>query len=205
MGALAGGLARQRLTVTGGEVQSGGGAALWIGPWQGVIGLLALASCTALAAALLTVRLEGRGEWTLAAGVRRQGRVATITMLVLAAVALVLARSQAPQLYGGLTGRALPAVIAGFAALVGATWANAHSHDRWTAGGLALAVVALIWGWGIAQFPVLVGPGVTVGSSQAPDAELHAVAIALGAGAILLTPSLWLLHGAFRRTARAGR
>jgi hypothetical protein len=35
----------------------------------------------------------------------------------------------------------------------------------------------------------------------APGPELHAVAIALAAGAALLAPSMWLLYGAFRRHA----
>ena len=45
------------------------------------------------------------------------------------------------------------------------------------------------------------GPGRASPSHPAPrpPPELHAIAIALGAGAVLLLPSLWLLHGAFRR------
>jgi hypothetical protein len=40
-----------------------------------------------------------------------------------------------------------------------------------------------------------------VAGAAAPPAELHAIAIALAAGAALLLPSLWLLYGAFRRHA----
>lgn len=199
MGALAGGLARQRVIVEGGHVRSGGGAALWLGWFPLATGLMAVAGCTAVAAALLAARSSARGDERLARGFRGHAMWATGATAALAAVALALSSHEAPRLYSGLTGRGLPAVIVAFAALAATAAALVIRRDRWARRGVAVAMAGLVWGWGLAQFPRLVGPGVTVASSAAPPAELHAIAIALGAGAVLLLPSLWLLHVAFRR------
>jgi cytochrome bd ubiquinol oxidase subunit II len=201
MGALAGGLARQRVIVDGGHVLSGGGTALWLGWFQLATGLMALAACTAVAAVLLAARSSGRGEERLARGFRGHAMWATAATAALAGVALALASVDAPRLYSGLTGRGLPAVIVAFVSLGATAVALRLRHDRWARAAAILAMAGLVWGWGLAQFPRLVGPRVTVASSAAPSAELHAIAIALGAGAALLLPSLWLLHGAFRRAA----
>jgi hypothetical protein len=40
---------------------------------------------------------------------------------------------------------------------------------------------------------------VTVAGAMAGGAELRVVAVALGAGAVLLAPALWLLYVVFRR------
>jgi cytochrome d ubiquinol oxidase subunit II len=71
MGALAGGLARQRVIVDGGHVGSGGGTALWLGWFQLTTGLMAVAVCTAVAAVLLAARSS---DWPAASAARRCGR-----------------------------------------------------------------------------------------------------------------------------------
>jgi cytochrome d ubiquinol oxidase subunit II len=201
MGALAGGLARQRLLVSGDHVLSGGGLALWVGPFQLVTGLLAVAACTALAAVALAGHCARAGEIVLAASFRRQALWATLLTAALAAIALAVSSSAAPELYRGLTGRGLPAVIAGFATMSATAIAVRRRQDRVARATVALGVTSLIWGWGLAQFPRLLGPRLTVAGAAAPGPELHAVAIALAAGAALLAPSMWLLYGAFRRHA----
>ncbi len=201
LGALAGGLARQRVIVDAQHVRSGGGAGLWLGWFQLTTGLMAVAACTTVAAVLLAARSSARAEERLARDFRRHAMWATVATATLAAAALALSWSEAPRLYSGLTGRGLPAVIVAFAALAATAAALRLRRDRWARGAAVLAMAGLVWGWGLAQFPRLVGPRITVASSAAPAPELHAIAIALGAGAVLLLPSLWLLHGAFRRAA----
>ena len=43
------------------------------------------------------------------------------------------------------------------------------------------------------------GPELTVDNAAASGPELTAIVIALGAGLLILAPSLWLLYVAFRR------
>jgi cytochrome d ubiquinol oxidase subunit II len=199
LGAIAGGLARQRLVVERGAVRAGGGLALWVGPFQLAVGLLAVATCTALAASFLTVDTGRAGDVALARAFRRLAVRATATTAGLAFIALALAAALAPPLFRGLTGRGLPAVAAGLVALVVALEALRRRRDRLARAALAIATAALVWGWGLAQFPRLVGTQITVANAAAPAAELHAIAIALAAGAAVLLPALWLLYGAFRR------
>jgi len=198
-GATAAGLARQRLVVDGTTVRSGGGTELWLGPFQLAVGLLAVAGCTALAAAFVTVDMRRAGEPGLARAFRGAAVWATAVTALLAACGLALAALDAPVLFRGLTGRALPAVLVGLAALGVALAALAGARDRVARAALAVAMATLVWGWGLAQFPRLVGRHVTVASAAADPAELRVLAIALAAGAALLLPALWLLYGAFRR------
>jgi cytochrome d ubiquinol oxidase subunit II len=95
--------------------------------------------------------------------------------------------------------RGLPAVLAGGVAWAVALGALARGRDVLARAAVAAATAAVLWGWGLAQFPRLVGRTVTVSNAAADAPELHALAIALGAGGALLLPALWLLHVAFRR------
>lgn len=62
----------------------------------------------------------------------------------------------------------------------------------------ALAVAALLWGWGLGQYPRLL-PGVTADQAAAVDSVLTASLISLGAGALVLIPSMWWLFSLFQR------
>ena len=181
-GATAAGLARQRLVVDGTTVRSGGGTALWLGPFQLEVGVMAVAACTALAAAFLTVEMRRADEVILARAFRGGAIWATAVTALLAAGGLALAALDAPVLFRGLTGRGLPAVLAGLAALGVALAALAGARDRVARAALAAAMAALVWGWGLAQFPRVVGRDVTVANAAADPAELHVLAIALAAG-----------------------
>jgi cytochrome d ubiquinol oxidase subunit II len=190
-GTVAGGLALQRAHV--------GELGLWIGPFQLIVGALAVALCAALAAIFLAVEMTRAGEPELAASFGRRGLWATTAAGALALVALVVASGAAPRLFDALTGRALPevlsAIVAGSVA-VGALWRRRYRLAR---ASIGLSAAAIVWGWGIAQYPRLVGPELTVGNAAASGPELTAIAIALGAGLLILAPSLWLLYVGFRR------
>jgi len=188
-GATAGGLAR-----------GGHGAALWAGPFQLVTALLAVAMCSALAATFMTVEAARAGEAALAGDFRALARRSADATAVLAALGLAAARLFASPFFDDLTGDGLPALIAGGGGLAWAIAALGWRRDRLARGALVVAVAAVMWGWALAQYPRLAGPGVTVTSAAAPAPELRAVAIALGAGAVLLLPALALLYGAFRHT-----
>jgi cytochrome d ubiquinol oxidase subunit II len=68
-------------------------------------------------------------------------------------------------------------------------------------GTAALAVVCALWAWGIAQYPTMLEPGVTLFSAAAAPATLAAVAAGLGAGGVLVLPSLVVLYALFQRSA----
>jgi cytochrome d ubiquinol oxidase subunit II len=62
-----------------------------------------------------------------------------------------------------------------------------------------LAVAAVIWGWGVAQYPVLLPPGLTVEQAAAGPRVLAAMLASTAVGALLLVPALILLYRLFQR------
>jgi cytochrome d ubiquinol oxidase subunit II len=189
-GAIAGGLARGR---------GGGELGFWIGPFQLAVGALAVALCTALAASVLAAESRRGGDRQLAAAFRARGRAAIAAAAGLLLTALALTPVEAPRLFHGLTHRALPEVAVAIVALGGGYASLSRRRYRLARTALALATAAVMWGWGFAQYPRLVGAHATVASSAASRPELTAVAVALAGGGVLLIPSLWLLYVAFRR------
>jgi cytochrome d ubiquinol oxidase subunit II len=56
------------------------------------------------------------------------------------------------------------------------------------------AFVAVIWGWGVAQFPYLLPPTLRIGESAAPTPTLDAVLIVFAIAVVVVLPSLGLLY-----------
>jgi cytochrome d ubiquinol oxidase subunit II len=197
-GMIAGGLARQQIGVDRGVVH-GGGAELWIGWFQLAVGLLATAFCVALGAGFMCVQASRTGDAALVERCRRHALAATAAAASLAVTALALGHEEAPALFDGLTGPGLPAVVVAILALstaLGALWRRGYRLARLA---LWLAITAVVWGWGLAQYPRIAGPGVTVRSAAASSPELSAILVAVGGGLALLAPAAWLLYVAFRR------
>jgi cytochrome bd ubiquinol oxidase subunit II len=58
----------------------------------------------------------------------------------------------------------------------------------------ALGVAAVIWGWGVAQYPVLLpGTTITLSNAGAPHSTLVAVIVVFIAAVVLIGPSFALL------------
>jgi cytochrome bd ubiquinol oxidase subunit II len=190
LGAAVGGIASRRVPVgnAAGHLFSS-----WLNPTSIVIGVLAVASCAYLAAVYLAadaVRLD-RPELARAFRIRALG--AGLVAGALAVVGLIVVRSDVRVLFDELTrGWALVAVIvsavAGGGTLV-LVWRSRFELARYSA---ALAVAAIVAGWGIAQNPVFL-PGLTVRQAAAPHDTLVAVVVAVLAGGAILFPSLGLL------------
>jgi cytochrome d ubiquinol oxidase subunit II len=177
----------------------GRGCLHWLGAFPAAVAALGLALCTALAGTFMAAEMTRARERELAAAFRRRAHGATAATVVLAPAALAVAAVDAPALFGRLTGRAVPEMLIAAVALSGTLAALRRRLDRLARAALVLAACAVIWAWGIAQYPRLAGPCVTVARTAAGGAELTAVAIALGGGFTVLVPSLWLLFVAFRR------
>jgi cytochrome d ubiquinol oxidase subunit II len=188
-------------TIAGGLARGGGGGefGFWVGPFQLVIGALAVALCIALASSFLATEAWRAGERRLAANFRARGLRAIAAAGGLLVVALALAWIYVPRLFQGLTGRALPEALLAVGALAAAHAALARRRYRLARAAVAFAVATVMWGWAFAQYPRIVGAHVTVASSAATGPELTAVTVVLAAGLVILVPSLWLLYVAFRR------
>jgi len=56
------------------------------------------------------------------------------------------------------------------------------------------AVVAVIWGWGVAQFPYLLPTSLTISESAAPGPTLDGLLVVFGVAVLVVLPALGLLY-----------
>jgi cytochrome d ubiquinol oxidase subunit II len=194
LGMAIGSVSTGHLRVIDGKV-SIEGPTPWFEPVSLVIGALALALCAYLAAVYLT--LETRGA--LQEDFRQRALLAGGFVVALSLVSLPLFYFEAPHLWGELTGaRAAPVIVpgVGFAMLSG--WALLKRQFRVARAAAIAQVTLLLFGWGVAHYPYLIYPDVTLHAAAAPPATLKFVLYALPVGAALLVPSLWLLFHVFK-------
>jgi cytochrome d ubiquinol oxidase subunit II len=136
------------------------------------------------------------GEERLVAYFRRRAVVTGAALGVVGlAGGLLVIRGDAPALFSGLTGRALPLLVASAALGLASLLLLRLQRDVLVRGTAGLATVAAIWSWGVAQYPALLPSALTIDNSAAPDPVLWALAIGLGVGAVLFIPALILLYG----------
>jgi cytochrome d ubiquinol oxidase subunit II len=198
LGAMVGGIATGRVPVGN---AAGDRFSSWLNATSILVGILAVATSAYLAAVYLAADAARRDERGLARAFRARALGAGVVAGALALAGILVIRGDARPLYDELvSGRALPAVIV--SALAGlATLALVHRRRfeaaRYSA---ALAVAAVVAGWGLAQWPTIL-PGLDVRHAAAPHDTLVAVIAAVLGGGAIVFPSLGLL---FRLTL-AGR
>jgi len=196
LGTIAGGIASGRVPP---GIAAGDLITSWWNPTSALTGALAVGICAYLAAVYLTRDAQRSGAHDLAEAFRRRALGTGVGVGALSMAGLVVLRADAPGTFSALT--AWPAAglgglsIASGLASLALLWRRAYVTVRLTA---SLAVVGLLWGWGLGQYPELL-PGTTVDAAAATDAVLGATLAALGVGALLLAPSLWWLYRTFQR------
>ena len=186
---------------TGGVPASASHASLtaWTSPTALLAGFLFAAACGYLAAVYLTGEAARRGNRRLQAYFTYRAQAAAIVAGALSLATLAELHSANPALYARLTGRALPLVItAGVCGLtVVALLAAGRRGPGWptlTRVIAALGVAAVVWGWGVAQYPVLLpGTSLTLANAGAPPTTMVALIAIFIAAALLVGPSFALL------------
>jgi cytochrome d ubiquinol oxidase subunit II len=171
------------------------GATPWSEPVSWVIGALALALCAYLAAVYLTLETQG----ALREDFRTRALWAGGCVFALTIAALFLLYGETPHLWRGLTGpRAAPVVALGIAASLLSGWALLKRRFQLARSAAIGQVSLLLLGWGLAQYPYLIYPDVTIQNVAAPEATLKFVLYSALIGGALLVPSLWLLFAVFK-------
>ncbi|MFD5472787.1 cytochrome d ubiquinol oxidase subunit II [Streptomyces sp. NPDC127105] len=196
LGTVAGGVASGRVPpgLAAGDVITG-----WLNPTSVLGGVLAVVACAHLAAVYLCADADREGRPELAAAFARDAVLSGLAAGVVALAGIAVLHADAPALFHGLTHRALPLVIV--SAVAGLAGLGLLSRRRFVAarGAAALAVAAILWAWGAAQYPAMLVGTTTVAQAAANSSALTAVLVSLGVGAVLLVPSLWLLYATFQR------
>jgi len=195
LGTIAGGVASGRVPP---GIAQGDVIKSWINPTSLLGGVLAVCACAHLAATFLCADAAREGDLGLCEQfrVRALGSGGASGIVALAGVPLL--RSDAPQLFHGLTHRGLALIlVSGIAGIVtmGLLRGKRYVLARLAA---ALAVAAVVWGWAAAQYPYLLQPDLSISQAAAGDQTLHALLLVLVAGSILLVPALLFMYRLFQ-------
>jgi cytochrome d ubiquinol oxidase subunit II len=173
----------------------------WTGATSIFIGVLAVASSAYLAAVYLAADASRLGHSALESSFRRRALGAGVVAGAIAIAGLfVLNGDNHALVHALLTGSALAAVIVSFLAglaTLALVYTRRFQTARYTA---AVAVAAIIAGWAIARWPMIL-PGLTIRQAAAGHDTLVWVVVCVLAGGAILFPSLALLF----RLALSGR
>jgi cytochrome bd ubiquinol oxidase subunit II len=166
----------------------------WMHPTALTGGVLAVGTCSFLAGVFLTADAAREGHGALADRLRRGSLlVAAVTGAVVLA-ALVPVRQDAETLSEELLGRAAPLVLASVAGGVLTLWAlirRRYLLARFAAVG---AVVGVVLGWGVAQYPWLLVDQLTITDAAGARSTLASLLVVAGlAGVVVLPPLIYLL------------
>jgi cytochrome d ubiquinol oxidase subunit II len=195
MGAVVGAVAAGKVPAAG----NGDAFSSWIQPLPLLVGAMFVATGAYLSAVFLVGDARRAGEEDMVRHFTRRALLAAGVAGVFAAVGLVALHSEARYVFDRLVDQGLPLVI--LSALCGAGLLVALVRgSRLLLRPLAAgAVVAVIWGWGVAQFPYLLPTSLRIDQAAAPDATLNVVFGVFVAAAIVVLPSLGLLYALAQR------
>jgi cytochrome d ubiquinol oxidase subunit II len=197
MGTVVGAIASGRVPVgnaTGDPVSS------WLNPVSLIIGALFVATSAYLAAVFLVSDARRAGVEDLERYFTARAFASAVVTGALAVAGLVALHADARFVFDGLTGDALPLVIASLLCGSAVLVLLRRGAPRGTRPLAAAAVVAVVWGWAVAQHPYLLPQTLTVSAGAAPSATLTSVLIVFGVAVVLVLPSIGLLYTLVQRS-----
>jgi cytochrome d ubiquinol oxidase subunit II len=198
LGAALGGIASGRVP-PGNE--AGDIVTSWANPTSAMIGALAVASCAYLASVYLIADARRVGDADLERYFERRALGAGVVTGALAIGGIFVLRSDASYVYGRLVHEALPLVVLSGVfgvAVLALLFVRRHPFEgRLGTFGIRLlaagAVAAVIWAWGVAQWPYLLPTTLTVSAGAGDDATLKWVLGVFGIALVTVIPSIGLL------------
>lgn len=191
MGTVAGTVAAGNVPAEG----NGDAFSSWLQPLPLLTGALFVATSAYLAAVFLVGDARRGGYDDLERYFLRRALGAGAVAGAAAAVGLVELHAEARYVFDRLLAEGLPLVIlsaiCGLALLGLLLRPLRRGLMRPLAGG---AVVGVVWGWGVAQWPYLLPTSLTIEGAAAPDPTLTVVLVVFAIAAALVLPSLGLLY-----------
>jgi cytochrome d ubiquinol oxidase subunit II len=105
----------------------------------------------------------------------------------------VILRADSPRLFHGLLSRGLPLVLASVLCGLAALLLLPRAAPRLLQLLAVAAVVAVVAGWGVAQYPYLLGTHLPIGAGAAPTSTLWALTVVAAAALLVVVPAMALL------------
>jgi cytochrome d ubiquinol oxidase subunit II len=167
----------------------------WIQPLPLLIGAMFVASGGYLSAIFLIGDARRAGEADMERYFQLRALAAAVVAGVFAAVGLIALHSEAHYIYDRLLHQGLPLVILSALCGLGVLIAIRRHAPTWLVRPLAAgAVVGVVWGWGVAQFPYLLPTSLRIDQGAAPGPTLNVIFGVFAVAAIVVLPSLGLLY-----------
>jgi cytochrome d ubiquinol oxidase subunit II len=207
LGTVAGAIASGRVPASG----YGDPVGSWVNPTSLVGGCLAVTTCVFLAGVFLTADAHRSGSTNLAERLRIRTLMVGVVAGTIVFAGLYPVRHDAPTLSAGLLGQALPLLVV--AGLAGAATLVVLFRGRGLALDAArilaaLAVAAVIAGWGVGQYPWMLVDRLRITEAAGATTTLEALLVVVAlAGVIVLPPLgylLWFTQSE-KRPAESGR
>jgi cytochrome d ubiquinol oxidase subunit II len=191
MGTVVGAIASGRVPLGNAE---GDPVTSWLNPVSLLTGALFVATGAYLAAVFLVSDSRRYGDPDLERYFSSRALAAALAAGALAVAGIFAYRADARYVYDGLTSEGLPLVILSAVcglAVLALLWRGERRGTRALAIG---AVAAVIWGWGVAQFPYLLPETLTIEEGASASETLNSVLIVFGVAIVLVLPALGLLY-----------
>ena len=166
----------------------------WTTPTALVTGALFVSACAYIAGVYLVADSDRRSQPDLVRYFQRRAVAAGVLTGALALLNMVLLRSSARYLWDRLWGPALPAVLVSVVAGAVALALIVLNRPHLVRVAAALAVIGVVAGWGIAQYPWLLPGQLTLAQGSAPTTALAAELAVMGLAALLVLPSFGYLY-----------
>jgi cytochrome d ubiquinol oxidase subunit II len=169
----------------------------WFHPFPLIVGVLSLSLFAYLSACYLTIETS---DAALQGDFRKRALISGLISIISAIATYAIAGDSAKAMRDGLARAPYAWLIecgAAVAALVAfqALWSRSYLRARMAA---AVQVALIVAGWGVAQYPYLVRPQLTIANSAAPSNIVSDLVVAVAVGAVILIPSLILLLLVFK-------
>ncbi|MCA9054761.1 MAG: cytochrome d ubiquinol oxidase subunit II [Planctomycetaceae bacterium] len=198
LGGAAGAIASGQLAITAEGNFTADYLTGWLSPLSVYSGFYSVGMCAYLTAVYLAREASVADETELTQLWRQRSLSTGLWMGLLSFGGLVMVHLEAPLLSQGFLTRGWPLVLLSLACGVGSLveiWRNRFGRATAAASG---AVAAVILGWGVSQYPIIVPPVVTKSAARAPDVVLWAQLAVIAVGAVFLLPALAYLMWLFK-------
>ena len=189
MGAVVGAIAVGNVPAHG----NGDAFSTWLAPAPLFIGVMFVATSAYLAAVFLVGDSRRAGDREMEVYFEKRALAAGVVAGIFAVVGLIALHSEGPYVYDRLVHEGLPLIILSALCGIGMLLVLLLGGRLLLRPLAAGAVIAVIWGWFIAQFPYLLPTSLTISHGAAPDPTLGAIFIVFAIACIVVLPALAIL------------